>query len=93
MDIKGILKNIHDETTYGEYLGGTLSSNGYVFNFDKYGTLDEWKTKSGLQRDYTKEEKYWWCKCYLKYKSETYHYHQRCLKYIEGQSGEFGSDI
>lgn len=84
MEVKDILKGIHDETEGGTYVGATLSSNGYVFNFAQYSTLEEWSEPSGVSapREYTKEEKYWWCKCYVKYKTNSHAYHQECLDYI-----------
>jgi hypothetical protein len=65
-----ILKGIFEETSGGCYMAGTLASGGFAFSSKTYepinGMFDRDESEAQI---YSIEEKYWWSKCYIKYKT------------------------
>lgn len=79
MTVLDTLKGISNGTEGGFYIGGTLDSNGFMMNFDGWSNYQE----NSPKKEYTPEEKYWWCKVYVENKSENHHYFSDSKKYVE----------
>lgn len=89
--VQEILKGIYDETVSGCYIGGSLDSSGYVLNCGSYSEVKGYFSESREETPYTNVEKYWWCMCYVKYKTPTHHFYESSLKFIEEWNKNLGS--
>lgn len=83
MDVLKTLMSIYNEEGFGTYLGGSLSVGAHVFNHNGYWIIGE-----GRLNNYTPEEKYWWSKCYLKFKTKRHAYYESSKKIVEEFDGQ-----
>ena len=83
-----ILKGIHEEEVGGMYMAGTLSSNGFAFHPECYEPVEGMFSRPDNEKqEYSKEEAYWWAKCYVKYKTSNHAFYEQSQKVIAEYEG------
>lgn len=83
-----ILKGIFEETHGGCYMGGTLAGGGFAFHSETYEPIEGmFEREEKETQNYSSEEKYWWSKCYIKYKTESHAFWNESKKTIKEYEG------
>ena len=78
-----LLKSIYEEASGAVYHAGTLCANGTVLNPESHAPLEGYFKSDKPKTPYTASEKYWWAKCYVKYKTPDHSFYAESVKYVE----------
>lgn len=87
-EVTEVLKDVYKGKREACYVGGSLDTSGYVLSMNKYYTM----SNIDRIRNYTPTERYWWCKCYLKYKLSTRKLHKFCKVVVNLYNNFMGKD-
>lgn len=84
MDAVKILRGVYEEEHGGCYIGGTLLADAFAFNANSYEPINGMFSRSNKEsQPYTEDEKYWWSKCYLKFKTEKHAFWNESKVFVE----------
>ena len=75
-EISKILKGVHDEELFGYYMAGTLDAQGFVLNQNGFAPTEGYFSREEGDIPYNDTEKYWWAKCYVKYKTPDHSFYK-----------------
>lgn len=82
-----LLKKVHDGEWSAVWYAGSLeiAGEGNLYH-DTCWTKIEGMFDSNVEtvrHEYTPEERYWWCKCYVKHKTPNHSFYEEAKNFIE----------
>lgn len=82
-EVSKLLKAVYNEEKAAIYIGGSMEAGDYILNENSFTLVEGYFLRKEGNIPYNKLEKYWWSKCYIKYKTPKDSFYKESDQYIK----------